>query len=216
MAANAFPAWAVALVAIIMGWFAVGIIGNIRRGNAVLAWLQTALPRLGPKTTLRWLGTSVVELGIAPAKPPFRRVDLVVVLEPRDVPFLWLGARLSGRRDMLILRAQLSSAPRLEYQVCLPESWTGRRARAEALARRWAEQPLGDHRCLAPAASLPVSLPGAETLLRAAQAAYGQVWLLAVRRTSPQLELHVPLPSPKGGDAAPIIEALRQLALQVG
>src|SRR3989304_2017413 len=99
------------LVAVVMGWFAFGVLWNIRQGNAVLKWMQSGLPRLGEKTTLRWLGSSAVELSIAKARPPFRRVDLLLVLEPRDVPWFWLLARSRGRRDMLIVRGQLATAP---------------------------------------------------------------------------------------------------------
>ncbi len=61
-----YQPWLILALALVMGWFAVGIIWNIRRGNAVLRWLQTGLPRLGERTTLRWLGSSVVAMvGIA-------------------------------------------------------------------------------------------------------------------------------------------------------
>ena len=76
----------IVVVAVVMGWFAFGVVWNIRRGNAVLKWMQDGLPRLGEKTTLRWMGSSAVELVIAKARQPFRRVELIVVLEPRDVP----------------------------------------------------------------------------------------------------------------------------------
>ena len=62
------------LVAVVMGWFALGVVWNIRRGNTVLKWMQAGLPRLGEKATMRWLGSSAVELAIAKAKPPFRRI----------------------------------------------------------------------------------------------------------------------------------------------
>ena len=38
------------IAAIVMGWFALGMVWNIRRGNAVLKWMQRGLPRLGEKT----------------------------------------------------------------------------------------------------------------------------------------------------------------------
>src|SRR3990172_1110431 len=103
---DSFQPLLVIAVTLVMGWFAGGVIFNIRRGNAVLKWMQAGLPALGEKTTLRWLGTSAVELGIAKAKPPFRRFELVVILEPRDVPWLWIWSMARGRRDLLILRGQ--------------------------------------------------------------------------------------------------------------
>jgi hypothetical protein len=49
----------VVAVAIVMGWFAFGVIYNLRRGDKLLKWMQTGLPRIGTRTTFRWLGTSV-------------------------------------------------------------------------------------------------------------------------------------------------------------
>lgn len=204
------------LMTLVMGWFAVGIIWNIRRGNAVLRWLQGGLPRLGEKTTLRWLGTSVVELTLNRAKPPFRQAQVLLVMAPRDVPWLWLMASWSGRRDTLIVRGQLQSPPRLEFEVAAPQSWTGRRAIAVARQQRWGEEAAGEHLFLAPRASLPVSRPGALALLDGARRSFPQIWRLAVRRESPQFELHVPLPVLRGQPAAEYIEAIRGLAQQAG
>lgn len=204
--------WLLVLVFVVMGWFAVGVIWNIRRGNAVLKWMQGGLPRLGERTTLRWLGTSVVELTIQRAKPPFRQVQLLLVLTPRDVPWLWLLAAGRGRKDLLIVRGQLMSAPRLEYELALPRSWTGQRAIAEARGRRWGEQADGDHLFLAPTASQAVSRPAASELLSLTMQSFPGVSRLAVRREQPQFELHVPMPKPAGLEAGEYFEAVRRVA----
>ena len=206
-----FQPWLLVLVFLVMGWFAVGVIWNIRRGNAILRWMQGGLPKLGEKTTLRWLGTSVVELSIQRAKPPFRQVQVLLVLTPRDVPWLWLLAASRGRKDTLIVRGQLATAPRLEYEVASAQSWTGRRSIAEARHRRWGEAADGDHVFLAPTPSLPVSRPGALALLAAARELFPAVWRLAVRRDTPQFEFHVPLPA-TSGEAGAYFEAIRQVA----
>ena len=203
--------WLLVIVFLVMGWFAGGVIWNIRRGNAVLRWMQAGLPRLGEKTTLRWLGTSVVELSIQKAKAPFRQVQVMLVMTPRDVPWLWLMAARRGRKDLLIIRGQLQSAPRLEYEVASPQSWTGQRSIAEARDRRWGEQVEGDHVFLAPSPSLAVSRPGALELLGSARRIFPGVWRLALRRETPQFDLHLPLPNAKG-DAAEYIEAIRHVA----
>ncbi|OGO47006.1 MAG: hypothetical protein A2W34_08415 [Chloroflexi bacterium RBG_16_64_32] len=208
-----YQPWLLVLVLLVMGWFAAGVIWNIRRGNAILRWMQAGLPRLGEKTTLRWLGTSVVELTINRAKAPFRQVQVLLVMTPRDVPWLWLLASWRGRKDTLIVRGQLHSAPRLEYEVASPGSWTGRRAIAEARDRRWGEQVDGQHLFLAPTPSLTVSRPGALELLGSARKSFPGVWRLAVRRDTPQFEFHVPLPSPQGREAGEYFEAIRRVAL---
>ena len=199
-----------------MGWFAFGVIWNIRRGNAVLKWMQSGLPRLGEKTTLRWLGSSAVELSIAKARPPFRRVDLVLVLEPRDVPWFWLIARLRGRRDMLIVRGQLTTAPQFEYDLLAPGSWSEREIVGRGEARQWETETLGDTHFRAPAPTRSLSRQIAPGALEAARRVWPTVWRLSSRREAPQLELHVPLPDPRQGDAAQFFNALRGLAERVG
>jgi hypothetical protein len=205
----------VVLVAIVMGWFGGGVIWNLRRGNAVLKWMQAGLPVLGEKTTLRWLGSSAVELVIAKARSPFRRCELVLVMEPRDVPWFWLMSRFRGRRDMLILRGQLMSAPRLEFDVLAPGSWTGRSAASRAAEAQWGDEALEGYRFVAPKASLPVSRSRAPILLESAHTVSPEIWWLAVRREFPQLELHIPMPNPKTCNAEQFFQAVRSLAQQV-
>jgi hypothetical protein len=208
---------------VLLGWFALGTVYNIRHGEAVLRWLQGGLPRLGPRTTLRWLGSSAVMLGIGKARPPFREVELAVVLEPRDVPWFWLVARGRGRRDLLILRAQLVSAPAAEYDLLLPDSWSGRDALQRARERGWQESTVSDAAApdaAAPEAALlaPAGRTGAAdpaAALAAARQVHPETWRLSVRRERPHLELHVPLPDPGRDDAARFVEAQRALAQAV-
>jgi hypothetical protein len=206
----------IVLVAVVMGWFGFGVIWNIRRGNAVLKWMQAGLPRLGEKTTLRWLGSSAVELSIAKARAPFRRVDIVLVLEPRDVPWFWLIARLQGRRDMLIVRGHLTTAPQFEYDLLVPGSWSERETVGRGETRQWEAEALGDSRFRAPAPTRPLSRQLAPGALEAARKVRPTVWRLSSRREFPQLELHVPPPDPKRDDAAQFFNALRALAEQMG
>src|ERR1035437_6499979 len=74
------------LVTIVMGWFAAGSIWNVRKGKAALRWMQGGLPLLGERTTVRWLGTTSVEMVIAKARKPFEQATLVIFLEPRHAP----------------------------------------------------------------------------------------------------------------------------------
>ena len=89
----------VLVVLVFLGWFALGTQANIRRGNRLLRWLRDGMALLGEKTTLRWLGSSAVELKIQEALRPLRTAEIFVVLEPRDVPLVWWLFRAWGRRD---------------------------------------------------------------------------------------------------------------------
>ncbi|MGQ0604048.1 MAG: hypothetical protein ACT4QE_20395 [Anaerolineales bacterium] len=204
------------LVAFVMGWFALGVVWNIRRGNAVLRWMQSGLPRLGEKTTLRWLGSSAVELGIGKARPPFRRVELLLVLEPRDVPWFWLFAHLRGRRDMLIVRGQLLAAPPFEYDLLAPGSWSEQQIRNRSQSERWEKEVLDGLSFAAPVPTRSLSRQVAPVAVAAARRVDPIVWRLSARREFPQFELHVPLPDPNQAEAAQFFNTLCTLAEEIG
>src|SRR6266851_5313038 len=126
---------------IVLGWFAVGTQLNIRRGNRLLRWLGQGLPIVGERTTLRWLGSSAIELRVETALEPLRSAEVFVVLEPRDLPVFWWLFRARGRRDLLIVRAELRAAPRVELEAFRPGAWSAR-GRARALGREhWTPAP---------------------------------------------------------------------------
>ena len=201
------PSIAIALILLVMLWFALGTQRNIRKGNELLRWLQTGLPMLGRRTTLRWLGSSAVELGIATAEAPFRDATVVIVLEPRDVSFLWAYARSRGRRDFLIVRANLRRAPRFSMDVGDPRGWTGRPDAAEAGARTVA-WPEG---CIA------LIGPGAdEALIRSTWDRLGKasegVWRLTVQPVVPHLEVHLRPPDLDRAASDQVLGPIRDLA----
>jgi hypothetical protein len=201
---------------VIMGWFALGIIFNLRRGDALLRWLQTGLPRIGERTTFRWLGSSVAELVIAKAKNPFRRLDTLIVLTPRDVPWMWFWARLRGRRDTLILRAHLAVAPRLDLELADPASWTGRTALEQVRQRGWESQPYADGLLLmAPAGLLNLAGSVASSLTDRLAQLSPKTYRLGLHKEAPHLELHIPFPD-KQSDARQWFEALVKLAQLAG
>ena len=182
-----------AIIAVVLvGWFAAGTIWNVRQGRALMHWMQGGLPRLGGRTTVRWLGSTAVEMMIRDGKPPFANVTLVIFLEPRDVPWMWAYGRMQGRRDTLIIRGALRNAPRVEFEALEPASWSGR----DALARVPAQWPARG----APPSGMVVrhadaaALTQADTLLSLAQSAGVAVKRLSLRRTEPNFQLHVSLP----------------------
>jgi hypothetical protein len=177
----------IAAVAVV-AWFAAGTIWNVRLGGEVMRWMQGGLPTLGERTTVRWLGSSVVELVINEGKAQLARAAVVIFMEPRDLPW-WPLSRARGRRDTLILRATLRRAPRFELEILDPTSWSGR----DALGRVPAEWPSFIdkflYRCESAAA-----LEAAKALLARAKSAGLVVRRLSVRRAEPNFQLHVALP----------------------
>ncbi len=205
----------IAAIIIVLGWFALGLTWNLRRGNAMLRWMQNGLPQLGEHTTMRWLGSSAVELVIAQARSPFRQATLLIVLEPRDIPWLWLLTWFQGRRDVLIIRAQLQTAPQYEFDLIAPHAWNETKQAGKPEAQHWADEPLDELNFRAPATTRSLSRAMAPAALQAARQIHPNVWRLSARRDDPQLELHVPLPKLRTTDAARFFKDLRALGEQL-
>jgi hypothetical protein len=209
------PAIAIGLILLVMGWFAWGTQQNIRTGNRLLTWLQGGLPILGSRTTLRWLGSSAVELGIVDPAQPFREATVVVVLEPRDVSVLWALARSSGRRDFLIVRLNLVRPPRFTMDVRDPHGWTGRQEPSAARDRGDGD---GDwHPVDGLDGMVSQASPGAdEAAVRSTwhrlAGATGGMWRMTVQPVVPHLEIHFRPPDPDRVTADRVIAPIHDLA----
>jgi hypothetical protein len=204
------PSIAIGLILVVMLWFALGTQRNIRKGNELLRWLQGGLPILGRRTTLRWLGSSAVELGIVEPQPPFRDATVVVVLEPRDVGILWAFARSRGRRDFVIIRANLVRAPGFSMDVRDPRGWTGRPDKVDETdgflhAQDW---PGG---CVA-----LVGRGADEAVVRSAWSRVakesGGIWRLTIQPIVPHVEIHFRPPATGGTTADGVVKPIRELA----
>src|SRR5512144_710017 len=184
------PAVLIAVMVIVLLAFTFGTQRSIARGNAMLAWLQGALPQLGKRATLRWLGSSVAEVRLVDPAPPFRELAVLAVMEPRDVPIMWAVTRVRGRRDLLIVRGSMVRPPTLELDVADPGAWdTGGRPEGEEgwHALEWS----GDAIALVRGEPGPAVVDGVRASWDRLDAASAGVWRLAIRQTVPHLEVHV-------------------------
>jgi len=202
----------VVVVILIVGWFALGTHVNVRKGHRFLEWLQGGLPLIGEKTTLRWLGSSVVHLQIEKAREPFRRVEVLVVLEPRDVPPLWLLSRLRGRRDLLIVRTELRSVPQVQVEILDRQAWSTKAVESEVRQRQW--QPVAYDNPPFQAYALP-PVTNIADLVAVAGAAGLALVRIGVRRTNNSLEVQWRLPSQPASAARAVFETVERLARQV-
>lgn len=200
-----------ALAILLVGWFSVGTIWNVRKGSALMRWLQEGLPVIGERTTVRWLGSTAVEMVIREAKAPFQKVTLVIFLEPRDMPWMWIFSRGGGRRDTLILRGELRAAPAIELEALDSRSWSGKDALRAVSSGNWSRQQPSDAAGLATFYGSDVALARADALIELAGRGGLAVRRLSVRRTAPHLQLHVAAP---GGSASAraLFDSFRALA----
>jgi hypothetical protein len=201
-------------VIVLMGWFALGVLYNLRRGDALLKWMQDGLPSIGQKTTFRWLGTSVAELVIAHAKKPFRRLEILLILKPRDVFWMTLMALYQGRTDIVIYRGQLTTDPPTDLELVDPKSWSGRGAFQQFSDRKWESRPYQGLQLLAPAGLLDLAAQTLDRLALPMQELSGHYVRLSLRRdtSGPHFEVHVPFPAYRTLNARQYFEALRGLA----
>jgi hypothetical protein len=207
----------VAAVIIVMGWFAIGVVYNLRRGDALLKWMQGGLPSIGQKTTFRWLGTSVAELVIAHAKKPFRRLETLLVLKPRDVFWMTILAALQGREDIVIFRAQLTTPPPVDLELVDPKSWSGRDILQQVTERKWEARAYQGLQLMAPLGLLDLATQTLDRLALPMENVSARYARLSLRKETSQtnFELHVPFPIAQTRDAKEYFEALRGLARAV-
>lgn len=199
-----------AIALLLVAWFAAGTIWNVHRGRELMRWMQAGLPLLGERTTVRWFGSTAVEMVIRQARPPFQEAAVVIFLEPRDVPWMWALSRGRGRRDTLIVRGTLRSPPRADLEALDRASWSGRDALRSVLGEPWSvrepEAPGG----LATFYRTPAALSRADDLLETTARAGLVVRRLSVRRSEPHLQIHVAPPG-DGVSARDFFEAVRAL-----
>ncbi len=217
------PSIAIGLLLIVMLWFTFGTQRNIRKGNDLVRWLQGGLPHIGSRSTLRWLGSSAVELQIANANAPFREATVMIVLEPRDVGLLWAFSRSRGRHDFLIIRGNLRRAPRFSLDVGDPRGWTGRIEQRDgaAVSRRASGQQAvdGERPIDWPRGCVAMAGPGADVAAareawdRLGRASAG-VWRMTIQPVVPHMEIHLRPPA-DGGSAERIVVPIRELAIAI-
>ncbi len=206
-----FPLFVVAVI-VVLGWFAVGTQINVRKGDAVLKWLRHGLPVVGERTTMRWLGSSVIELKTAKAQAPFRNTETLIVFEPRDVMFMWALSRARGRRDLLIFRAQLGSAPLFEMEAFDPHAWTTHSIERNVQEKNWMQIQLPSTPSLLAYYSGDRGAGAAKLLIDLASGAGAKLARLSLHRTVPNLEVHWQLPDVKTNSARDLFLRLRQIS----
>lgn len=199
------------VVILVVGGFALGTQRNVKRGHDAMRWLQDGLPLVGEKTTLRWLGSSVVHLKIANAKRPFRECEILFVLEPRDLAPLWWFSRLQGRRDLFIFRSRMHTLPDFELEAFQPKTWSARGREAHLRRQKW--QPITTRDSLV--AYAPEGSPTGTQLLDLAALSGCPLLRLSVQRSDPNFEVHWPLAELQKLPASTVFQTLLKIGQQI-
>jgi hypothetical protein len=109
----------IGLCVLLVLWYGGAHLFNRRRGQRLFRWLEAGLDVLGSEREAGWLGSAAsgARINVIHASPPFRRMEITLLLENREIPPAWLVGRLRGQRDWLIIKATLRSPRRGEVEV---------------------------------------------------------------------------------------------------
>jgi len=167
-------------------WYGGGHLVNRRRGQHLFRWLEAGLDVLGKEREAGWIGSpaSGARVNVVHAVPPFRRLEITLLLENREILPLWLFDRLRGKRDWLIIKATLRSPRRSEVDITATRK---RSTRRQGGPWKWEEGP---HRL-----AVASQGPGAEKLvsfLRPWLETYGaHLHRFTWRKTDPHIQLQM-------------------------
>jgi len=114
-------------------WYGAGHLYNRHRGQRLFRWLETGLDVLGGEREGGWLGSpaSGARVNVTHAAPPFRRLEIALLLESREILLLWWFDHLRGKRDWLIIKATLRSPRRGEVEIVPAKGRTAQTLRKE-------------------------------------------------------------------------------------
>lgn len=201
----------IGLSLLVLAWYFLGQQAMRRRGLMLRQWVRDGLPVLGDDPQLRWLGSSAFQAVVGRPAPPFRALSVTVVLEPREILFLWLVNRLRQRRDLLVVRGDLTARPRLTLELFRDVGRSGAEARATAMQARWPLE-LFDKSGLWLATPGPPRIDLLHTCLLPLQARFDALLRLSIRETSPHMLVNYTLRPQGEGEVRQLFHCLLDLA----
>ncbi|RMF44807.1 MAG: hypothetical protein D6755_08780, partial [Anaerolineae bacterium] len=100
-------------------WYVAFSYVNRKRGVALYRWLREGIEQLGALSHVGWIGSASNggQMLVDKAQPPFSRVEVVFLLQSREVLPLWLFNLGRGKRDEMIVKAVLRAAPLREIEA---------------------------------------------------------------------------------------------------
>jgi len=184
---------------------------NRRRGHLTYDWLVKGLSLFGKVEPLRRdkLLQAAAHLRVDNLTEPFRRMEVIYTLEPRENFPLWLYGRLSGRRDVFFLRADLKSAPVLDVEAGRKNDRAFAIFLAGQLKEPYASQTLPGRLEIAWRGKKDKEyLKQLSAFLEKYEAA---ILRFSLHRAAPHLTLKVELPPLQSGEAAEFLQDLQQV-----
>lgn len=100
-------------------WYVIVAYMNRQRGLRIYRWIRDGLTIFGSITDVQWIGSSGsgAKIVINNADNPFERVEVIYLLESREILPLWLINMARDKRDEMIFKASLRRNPSQEIEV---------------------------------------------------------------------------------------------------
>jgi hypothetical protein len=204
---------AMGLAGFLLLWYVIGMQMNRRRAVTLVRQVRDSIQPFGGKATIRWFGRSAFRVEAEQLTSPILRMDISVVLEPRETFFLWVFGRLRGRRDWLVAAATLGGTVASAFEVYHP----GRRGASQAVLvtrnKGWRQEPLAGRApllCAAPDADGHALVREVMSLLLQIE-----VWRVGLHPEAPHLTISMPVPATETRSTLPVFGLLPQLAKTV-
>ncbi len=112
--------WIAIGLSILLGvWYVLASIVNRRRGVATYHWLRAGLEKIGKINEAKWIGSSSsgARLMIVNADKPFRQIEVIFLLESREIMPIWLLNRIRNKQDEMVLKANLRQVSHQEVEA---------------------------------------------------------------------------------------------------
>ena len=109
----------IGLSVVLIIWYVIVGYLNRKMGILIYRWLREGLETLGVVSDMRWIGSasSGGQLHLKSTNPPFKNMEVTFLLASREILPLWLFNLHRGKRDELILKANLRQPPNLEIEA---------------------------------------------------------------------------------------------------
>ena len=199
---------AIGLAAFLLGWYVIGLQVGRRRAGALVRQVRDSIQTFGGNATIRWIGRSAFRIEVEHPKAPFTKLNISMLLEPRETFFLWALGRCFGRRDWLMVSAGLAGTVKGIFEVYQPKR-RGAFDSAHAIKDLgWSAAPLPGRRELLLAAPGPDGHAEAEQVLAALRGM--DIWRVRVRNAEPQLSISLPVPAQEKRVPLPVFSLLPQ------
>lgn len=199
-----------AAVALSLAWYLIFVRYNRRRAKQILQHLRQAFSSQAQIMSVRWMGTARFALRLRVVSTLFQQATLQVEMHRREVPFLWLWARLRKRQETMTFEADLECPPAFNLEV-QNHRWCGRTKKISRDLRRLTLEQCGPF-----VITTRNDWQREITAMMSALVASRDCDFLSVNfsRVSPHFTAEVPLNSiaPDSEPEAQIFDVLRELA----